>query len=78
MKLPENTSINKHPIEYVEDKQSPYDLIYAFSLVKLETLKAHIETFLKTGFTQLSKFFAGALILFNKKPDNSFSLCINY
>ena len=52
--------------------------IYSLGLVELETLKTYIKTHLKIGFIQLSKFFAGALILFDKKPDNSLQLCMDY
>ena len=46
--------------------------------MKLETLKTHIETHLKTGFFWLFNSSAGAAILFDKKPDGSFWLCLNY
>ena len=45
--------------------------------MKLETLKAYIETHLKTGFTRTFKSFAGASIFFDKEPDDSFCLCVN-
>ena len=44
----------------------------------LETLKAYIETHLKTGFIQLFKSHTGVLILFDKKPDGSLRLYVNY
>ena len=46
--------------------------------MELETLKTYIETHLKTGFIQLSKSPASAFILFDKKSDNSFCLCMDY
>ena len=70
--------MNKHAIELIKGKQPPYGLIYALSPEELEILKAYIDIYLKTGFIQLSKFLAGALIFFDKKPDNSFCLCVNY
>ncbi len=78
MELPENTGMNKHAIELIEEKQPPYGPIYAFSPVELETLKAYIETHLKTGFIRPFKSPAGAPILFDKKPDGSLRLCVNY
>ncbi len=78
MKLPENTGINEHVIELVEGKQPPYGPIYSLSSVELETLKTYIETHLKTGFIQPSKSPAGAPIFFNKKPDGSLRLCVDY
>ncbi len=41
-------------------------------------MKSYIETHLKTGFIQPSKSLANAPILFEKKPDGSLRLCINY
>ncbi len=78
MELPENTGINEHAIELINGKQSPYGPIYALSPVELETLKTYIETYLKTGFIRPSKSPAGTPILFDKKPDGSLCLCVNY
>ena len=71
MKLPENSSINKHAIELVEGKQSTYGPIYSLDPMELDTLKSYIETHLKTGFIWHSKSPTGALILFDKKSDGS-------
>ena len=78
MQLPKNTGINKHAIELQDGKQPPYRSIYSLRLVELEILKTYLETHLKTEFFQPSKSLAGALILFDKKPDNSFWLCVNF
>ena len=78
MELPENTGINKYAIELVEGKQPPYGPIYNLGPVELEMLKAYIETHLKTGFIRPSKSPADASILFNKKPDGSLCLCVDY
>ncbi len=78
MELPENTGMNEHAIELIDGKQPLYGPIYALSPVELETLKAYIETHLKTGFIQPSKSLAGAPILFDKKPDGSLRLCVDY
>ena len=78
MELPKNTSINKHAIELQDGKQPPYEPIYSLRPVELETLKTYIETYLKTRFIWSFKFPADALILFDKKSDNSFWLYINY
>lgn len=34
IELPENTSINKYAIELINDKQSPFGLIYSLELVE--------------------------------------------
>ena len=78
MELPENTGINEHAIELVESKQPPYGPIYSLGPVELETLKAYIETHLKTGFIRPSKSPAGAPIFFDKKPDGSLQLWVDY
>ncbi len=78
MELPENTRINEHAIELIEEKQLPYVLIYALHLVELETLKVYIKTHLKTGFIRPSKSPVSASIFFDKKPDRSLCLCMDY
>ncbi len=78
MELLENTGLNEYTIELVEGKQPPYGPIYAFSLVELETLKTYIEIYLQTGFICHSKSPAGAPIFFDKKPDGSLRLYVDY
>ena len=78
IELPENTGINEHVIKLHEGKKLPYKPIYSLRLVELETLKTYIKTHLKTGFIQTCKSPAGALSLFDNKPDNSFCLCVDY
>ena len=77
-KLPEYTEINDHAIELIDDWQPLYGPIYSLGPVELETLKTYIETNLKNGFIRLSKSPAGAPIFFDKKPDGSLRLCIDY
>ena len=76
--LPENTGINKYIIKLEESKQLPFGPIYTLEPVELETLKTYIKTNLANGFIWLSKSFTKAFIFFNKKPDRSLRLCINY
>ena len=79
MELLENTGINEHAIELVKGKQPPYGPIYSLNQVELVTPKTYIETHLKTGFIRPSKSPSGAPpILFDKKPDGSFRLCVDY
>ena len=78
MELPENTGINKHAIKLIKRKQLLYKLIYALSLMELETLKTYIKIYLKAGFIQPFKSPIGAPILFDKKLDNIFYLYIDY
>ena len=76
--LPEHTETNTHAIELEEGKQPLYGPIYSLGPVELETLKTYIETNLANGFIHPSKSPAGAPILFDRKPDGSFRLCVDY
>ena len=76
--LPEHTKLNEHAINLENGKQPPYGPIYSLTLVELESLKTYIKNYLKTGFIQLSKSSAVALILFDKKPDGNFRLYVDY
>ena len=76
--LPERTELNEHAINLKDDKQPPYRPIYSLGPVELEILKTYIETYLKTGFIQPFKSPESAPILFDKKPDGSFRLCVDY
>ena len=76
--LPEHTRINDYAIKLVDDRQPPYGPIYNLEPVELETLKTYMETNLKNGFIRPSKSPAEAPIFFNKKPDGSLRLCVDY
>ena len=76
--LPEYTEINTHAIDLEESKQLPYGPIYSLWPVELKTLKTYIETNLASGFIYPSKSPADAPILFDRKPNRSFCLCVNY
>ena len=78
IELQDNTSMNEYAIKLVEIKQLLYGPIYSLGPVELEILKTYIETHLKTGFIQFSKFLVGEAIFFDQKPDRSLCLCINY
>ena len=76
--LPKPTTLNEHAINLEDGKRPPYRPIYSLSSVELETLKTYIKTHLKTGFIRLFKSPSGAPILFDKKPNGSLRLCVNY
>ncbi len=76
--LPEHTGINDHVIKLVDDRQSLYGYIYSFEPMELEKLKAYIENNLVSGFIRPSKSAARVPILFNKKPDCSLRLYVDY
>ena len=76
--LSKNTGINEHTIKLKEGKQPFFGPIYSLRPVKLETLKTYIETNLAKDFIRLFKSPVGALILFDKKPDESLRFYVNY
>ena len=78
VKLPKYTKINNHIIELMDDWQPLYNFIYSLRLVKLEILKTYIENNLTNDYIKSSKYPTRVSIFFNKKPDRSLRLCINY
>lgn len=48
--LLEQINFNEHIIKFKSDKQPSYRPIYSLGLVKLETLKIYIKTYLKIRF----------------------------
>ena len=76
--LSKHTEINTHVINLEESKQTPYGPIYSLGPVELETLKTYIKTNLANSFLYSLKSSADTSILFNKKLDGSFRLCVNY
>ncbi len=78
MKLPKHIGIYKYTIELIKGKQLPHKFMYTLSSVELKTLQVHIKTHHKTGFIQPSNFSSVAFILFDKKLNSSFWLCVNY
>ena len=76
--LPENTRINEYAIELEENKQLPFGLIYSLGPVELKTLKTYIKTNLANDFISSSNYPARAPILFDRKLDGNFRLCVDY
>ena len=76
--LPKYTGINNHIIKLVNSQQPLYRPIYSLRPVELETMKAYIETNLANRFIKPFKSPANASILFNRKLDGFFWLCVNY
>ena len=76
--LHKHNGINDYAIELVDGQQPPYGPIYSLGPMELETLKTYIETNLANGFIRPSKSLAGAPILFDRKLNGSFRLCVDY
>ncbi len=70
--------MNDHAINLVNDWQPLYGSIYSLKPMELEILKAYIENNLASGFIRPSNSPAGVPILFDKKPDGSLRLCVDY
>ena len=78
VKLSENTRMNKHAIKLEESKQLFFGPIYNLRPVELETLKIYIKTNLANSFIWPFKSLIRAFIIFDKKPDKSFCLYVDY
>ena len=76
--LPERIEINTHAIDLEKGKQLLCRPIYSLGPIELETLKTYIKTNLANDFICPLKSSAGTLILFDKKPDGSLWLYIDY
>ena len=76
--FPKWTRVNKHAIKLEQSKKPPYGPIYSLKLVKLKIFKTYIEINLANGFISALTLPANAPMLFVRKPDGSFYLCVNY
>ena len=77
-KLLEYTGVNNHTIKLFDGQQPPYRPIYSLGLVELEILKAYTETNLAIGVIRSSKSPANTSILFDRKSNDFFQLCVDY
>lgn len=64
--------INDLTIKLIERHQPLYKSSYILRSIELKTLKTYLKTHLANRFVKLSKFSTSALILFIKKPNDSF------
>ena len=78
VELLKHTRINDHAIKLVDNWQSLYGPIYSLRLVELEILKAYIENNLVNGFIRRYKSPTTKSILFDKKPNSSLRLYVDY
>ena len=78
IKLPKNIELNEHTIQLEKSKQSLFEPIYSLGLIALETLKTYIKINLTNNFIWHSKSPIRASIFFDKKPNETLCLCINY
>lgn len=67
-----------HSVALVDGKEPPFGPHYGMSRDELVALKPYIEKNIATGFISASSSPAGAQVLFIKKGDGSFRLCVDY
>ena len=77
-KLPKNSRMNEHTIELEEGKQPLFGPICSLEPIELKILKTYIKTNLANSFIRASKSPTKVPIFFDKKPNRSFHLYINY
>jgi hypothetical protein len=67
-----------HVIEILSNRDSFFDSIYNLSTIKLKILKNYIDEYMKKNFIIEFVSFAKVFILFVKKTNDKFRLCVNY
>ncbi len=65
-------------IEILSNHDSFFDFIYNLSTTKLKILKNYIDEYMKKNFIIKFVSFAKVFILFVKKTNDKFRLCVNY
>lgn len=78
VELFKSSIINRYLIHLELGKQPLYWPIYSLRAVKLEILNTNIKPDLINSFIQSSKSLTKTTLLFVKKPDGSFRLCMDY
>jgi hypothetical protein len=66
------------PFDFYEGVQPPFKPIYKLSQNELTTFHEYIDKNLKKRFIWYSKSLISAAILFVKKKDGSFQMCVDY
>ncbi len=67
-----------HVIEISSNRDFFFDFIYNLSTTKLKILKNYIDEYMKKSFIIKFVSFAKVFILFVKKTNEKFRLCVNY
>jgi hypothetical protein len=70
--------LHDHVIEILSNRNSFFDSIYNLSATKLKVLKNYIDEYMKKNFIVEFVSFAKIFILFVKKTNDKFRLCVNY
>ena len=72
------TGVNEHNIKFKVIKQSPYRPIYSLGPIEFKIFKIYIKTIFTNSFINASCLLADAPILFVRKPNDNFCLCVNH
>lgn len=75
--LPEHRSFDM-AIDLDDDQEPPWGPIYSLTEPELKELRKTLDENLSKGYIRPSKSPAGAPILFAKKKDGSFRMCVDY
>ena len=75
--LPPSRSVD-HKIEIIPGSHPPSRPTYRLSQPEMDELKKQLEEYLDKGFIQPSKSPYGTPVLFVKKKDGSFRMCMDY
>ena len=71
-------SISNHVIDFVENKQLSYESIYFLFENEFKIFRNYIIKHLKNDFIRFSQSSVDVSILFVKKRNENFRLCVNY
>lgn len=78
LKLLKMTNFNQYTIKLKKDIQLFYRPIYNLGLIMLKTFETYIKNNPANGFIWLLKLTVNSFILFIRKLDSNFWLCVNY
>ena len=78
IELPKHMEINNYVIQLVNNWQTLYSFINSLGFIKLERLKTYIKNNLIKSFIKPSKSPTKTPIYFDKKPNKSLRLYVNY
>ena len=73
-----NHEFDDHAIDLKSNKKSFYDFIYSLFENELTILRIYLNKYLKNNFIKLFTFSIEIFILFVKKKNEIFRLCVNY
>jgi hypothetical protein len=70
--------LHDYVIEILSNRDSFFDFIYNLSATQLKILKNYIDEYMKKNFIIVFMLFTKIFIIFVKKTNDKFRLCVNY